>query len=169
MPHNISRVGLWGGLLILAAAADGCQRGATWSLAPVEGTVTKEGHPLPGVEVVFLADLDAGAAGPRARGISDESGHYRLRTDNGDDGAAVGQYRVCIHDTRVVKPGPALPRRLQKEAATLKEAQKEQGRLRFKETTSVSSRVPPTYGRPGETPLRVEVQPRTQVIDLDVK
>jgi hypothetical protein len=169
MPRNISRVGLLGGLLILAVAVDGCQRGATWSLAPVEGTVTKEGRPLQGVEVVFLADLDAGAAGPRARGITDESGRYRLRTDNGDDGAAVGHCRVCIHETRVVKPGQALPRRLQKEAAPLKEAQQEQGRRRFKETTSVSCRVPPTYGRPSETPLRVEVQPRTQVIDLDVK
>jgi hypothetical protein len=32
-----------------------------------------------------------------------------------------------------------------------------------------ASRVPPRYGRFNETPLRVEVQPGPQVIDLEVK
>src|SRR5262249_52723259 len=170
MPCSISRVGLLGGLLILAAAADGCQRGATWNLAPVEGTVTKEGRPLPGVEVVYLADPDAGAAGPRARGITEEPGHYRLRTDNGDEGAVAGHYRVCIHDARSSKPGHVLARRrLPKEAAPFKEVPKEQEQRRFKETGAVSPRVPPAYSRLNETPLRIEVRPGPQVLDLEVK
>ena len=39
MLRSISRVVLLGGLLSLAAIAGGCQRGPTWNLAPVEGTV----------------------------------------------------------------------------------------------------------------------------------
>ncbi len=67
-----SRVALLCGLLTLAA---GCQRGPTWELAVVEGTVTTDGHPLKGVEVVFLPDTDAGAAGPRATSRTDAAGH----------------------------------------------------------------------------------------------
>src|SRR5262245_35042525 len=89
---NGGRVVLVGSLLALAALAGGCHRGSAWSLAPVEGTVTKGGRPLQGVEVVFLADSDADTMGPRAAGRTDEAGHYRLRTDNGEDGVVVGKY-----------------------------------------------------------------------------
>ena len=82
------RVVFFGGMLALAAATGGCQRGPTWDLSVVEGTVTKYGRPLANIEVVFL--VDAGTQGPRARGITDEAGHYRLRTDNVDDGTVVG-------------------------------------------------------------------------------
>jgi hypothetical protein len=169
MLHSISRVVLWCGLLALAATAGGCQRRQTWNLAPVEGAVTKGGRPLANVQVIFLADVEAGTQGPRASGRTDEVGYYRLRTDNGGDGAVVGQYRVCIHDAHRLQPGQALPRRPSKEAATLKKAQEEQEWSRFKEKASASPRVPPAYGRPNETPLRVEVQPGRQVIDLEVK
>ena len=44
----------------------------------------------------------SGCRGRHARttsaGFTDESGHYRLRTDNGDDGAVVGKHRVCVVD-----------------------------------------------------------------------
>src|SRR5689334_2297251 len=73
------------GLLSLAAGG-GCQRGAKWNLAPVEGTVTKEGRPLAGAMVVFLADSEASTTGPRASGWTDAAGHYRLRTDRGEEG-----------------------------------------------------------------------------------
>jgi hypothetical protein len=64
----------------------------------VEGTVTRAGRPLADIEVDFLADVEAGTQGPRARGMTDDAGHYRLRTDNGDDGGAVGKHRVCLVD-----------------------------------------------------------------------
>src|SRR5262249_8955757 len=87
---------LSGALLALVATARGCGRRSTWSLAPVEGTVTKGGRPLQGVEVVFLPDSDTGTVGPRAVGRTDEVGRYSLRTDSGEDGAAVGNYRVLV-------------------------------------------------------------------------
>jgi hypothetical protein len=100
MARSINRVVLLCGLLALAVAAEGCQRGPTWNLAPVEGTVTKDGRPLPHIEVVFLTDIDAGTQGPKASSFTDEAGHYRLRTDNGDDGAVAGKYRVVLFDLK---------------------------------------------------------------------
>jgi hypothetical protein len=162
MARSISRIVLSCGLLTLVAPAGGCQRGPTWNLAPVEGTVLKDGRPLRGMEVVFLPDADM--QGPRSSGITDEAGHFRLRTDHGDDGAAVGSHRVCIYDTSRV---PLPLGRLSKKAANAKEVPKEG--MPLQKAASASARVPPRYGRPNETPLRVEVQPGPQVIDLEVK
>jgi hypothetical protein len=139
MPHSISRVALWCGLLALTATAGGCQRGNKWNLAPVEGTVTKDGHPLADIQVFFLADAEAGTQGPRARGITDESGHYQLRTDNGDDGAAVGWHHVCIVDPQA-KP----------------------------DTPEEKRRIPSRYGRFSETPLRAQVGSEPLVFDIPI-
>jgi hypothetical protein len=106
----------------------------------VEGTVTKDGRPLADIEVIFLTDIEAGTQGPRASGLTDEAGHYRLCTDAGDEGAAIGQYRVCLLDP-LAKP----------------------------ETPAKEWRVPPRYGSFNETPLRVEVHPDPQIIDFDIK
>jgi hypothetical protein len=159
MPPSINRVVLWCGLSALAVAAEGCQRGPTWDLTPVEGTVTKNGRPLPHVEVVFLTDLDAGTQGPKASSFTDEAGHYRLRTDNGDDGTVVGKHRVVILVPKVqIGRAPRGPQ--PKEAAQLppEDAKRPQ-----------EQQVPPRYGRFNETPLRVEVYPGPQVIDLEVQ
>src|SRR5262249_31799767 len=126
-----------------------------WNLAPVEGTVTKSGRPLAYIQVDFLADPDAGTQGPRASGITDESGHYALRTDAGDWGAAVGHYRVCL---RVPLPAEGLtPQANQPQAGIAKLPASEPVQL------------PPAYSSFAETPLRVEVQPGAKVIDLAVK
>jgi hypothetical protein len=131
----------------------------------VEGIVTKGGRPLANVQVIFLADVEAGTQGPRASGLTDEAGHYRLRTDAGDDGAAVGTYRVCLHDTHRV----ALQSfgRLRKEASNAEGIQKKVKEFN-KEAGSPSPRVPPNYGRPNDTPLRAEVHPGPQTRDFDV-
>jgi hypothetical protein len=77
----------------------------------------------------------------------------------------VGPHRVCILDTRDL--GRNLFGHLSKEATNAKEIQEKVGRLKVER--SASSQVSPCYGRPNETPLRVEVRPGQQVIDLDVK
>jgi hypothetical protein len=53
--------------------------------------------------VTFWADREAGTQGPRTQAVTDDSGHYRLRTDNGDAGAVVGKHRVCILDLRNIR------------------------------------------------------------------
>src|SRR5581483_11168197 len=155
MAHSISRVVLWCGLLALAAGSGGCRRGPTWNLAPVEGTVTKDGRPLAGIEVFFLTDLDAGTQGPRSSGTTDEAGHYRLRTDNGDDGAVTGKHRVLVFDVEARKwrTGRATRRPWLKEAAPLPPEDAKR---------PAEQRVPPNYGSFNDTPLRVEVHPGPQ-------
>jgi hypothetical protein len=160
--RRYGRVPLSCTLLTLITAAGGCQRGPTWNLAPVEGTVLKDGRPLRDIEVVFLPD--AGTQGPRSSGLTDESGHYRLRTDHGEDGAIVGSYRVCLHDTN---RAPFSLSRLPKGAANAEHMQKKLAHLR--KTASTSPRMPSCYGKPNETPLRAEIRPGQQVIDLEVK
>src|SRR5262245_56633079 len=108
------RVVLLCGLLIFASAAGGCRRGSGWSLIPVEGTATKNGRPLQGVEVVFLAETEADTMGPpRSAGRTDAAGHYRLRNDNGDDGVVAGKYRVLILDSHPLEGLSAVARERQ--------------------------------------------------------
>jgi hypothetical protein len=149
---------------VLAFAPLGCQEKPPF--VPVEGTVTKEGKPLAGVIVDFYPD--DGTPGPRSTSEpTDEAGHYRLRsTRNGDDGAAVGTHRVCIHDTR--RGFRMVLSRLPKEVESSEEVRKKVKEFN-KKTAPASLRVPPRYGRANETPLRVEVHPAPQVIDLKVK
>ena len=152
---NSGRIRLLYGLLTLTAMAGGCQRGLTWDLAPVEGTVTKDGRPQVGIEVVFLPDADI--HGPQSSSITDEAGRYSLRVDGGGDGAIVCTHRVCLYDTR--RAALRFIDRLSKEK-----------RKEFnQEAAPVPLRVPASYGRPNETPLRVEVHSGPQVIDLEVK
>jgi hypothetical protein len=162
------RVVFISGLLTLVAAG-GCQRGPTWNLAPVEGTVTKGGRPLPGIQVVFLPDTDAGMTGPRSSGRTDATGHYRLRADNGEDGVVIGKHRVLTLDPQAPKGGPmgatARPPQLPERAKRLLEQQK---------TAGDGPRVPPSYEQFKETPLRAEVRPASssgsgpQILDFQI-
>ncbi len=141
-------------LLVWTMAMGGCQRRPTWNLAPVEGTVTKDGRPLRHVEVVFLADADFGTEGPQAKGTTDESGHYQLRTNSGGNGAVAGKHRVLILDI---------------ETALIHSTSAARGSPRKIARHPEQPRVPLNYGRFNETPLRVEVRPGTQIIDLEVE
>jgi hypothetical protein len=62
---------------------------------PVEGTVTLDGKPLAGANIVF-AQLRATAPGPFV-GKTDADGKFSLgSTDGGSNGAAPGEYRLMI-------------------------------------------------------------------------
>ncbi|HEY7424438.1 MAG TPA: hypothetical protein VH682_09440 [Gemmataceae bacterium] len=151
---------------VLAVTVGGCGR-TEFTFYPVEGTVTKGGRSLANIEVVFLADPDAGTVGPRVVGRTDAAGHYRLRTERGEDGAVAGKHLVLILDLeahtgrRGRSPQPKDAARLPPELAKYwKEPAK---------TTADEPRVPPRYASINETPLRVEVWPGEQVINLEVK
>jgi len=137
MSRSLSRVLLLA--LGLALMAGGCRRGPAFTFAPVEGTITKNGQPLPNVEVVFIGDPNAGTRGPRASALTDENGRYRLRGDRGETGAVPGKHRVCIVDL-----------------------------LANPETPMEKRRMPPSYGRINETPLRAEIRPGPQTLDFDL-
>jgi hypothetical protein len=150
----------------LAITVSGCGR-AEFTFVPVEGTVTKGGRPLRGMEVVFIADLDAGTVGPKAIGRTDEAGHYRLRTERGDDGAVVGKHRVLVIDAE-----DADKRMLQRFRGKLPKGAERLSPEAVKslqdqlKTSEEAPRVPPSYGRFNETPLRAEVGHESPVFDI---
>lgn len=64
---------------------------------PVEGTIKMDGTPLVGVRVEFVPE-DGKA--PGSTGITDENGHYVLRTGDGREGALVGKSYVTLFSER---------------------------------------------------------------------
>jgi hypothetical protein len=144
----------------LAVTAGGCRRGSTGSLAPVEGTVSKAGRPLRGIEVVFLPDT--GSVGPRASGTTDEAGHYRLRTDHGDDGAVAGKYRVVLHDVE------AATKQMRSRSFSQPKGEMVESLEKLLKTGAAAPRVPPRFGSFNETPLRAEVGPEPQPLNFDL-
>lgn len=83
-----------GGLLIggLAALAAGCGGSNDVALVPVEGTVTLNGEPLVGAEVLFRPE---GKGRPSAA-RTDLDGHYRLLYTDEQWGAVPAKHKVSI-------------------------------------------------------------------------
>jgi hypothetical protein len=142
-------------LLATLAAAPGCQRERPMNFAPVEGTVTLAGKPLANVIVVFWGDAESSANTPLSSGATDAAGHYRLHTDQGDDGAVVGRHRVCILEGGIFRNGHA-------------PNGERHTRLNPKDS-STPSQVPLSYAYKDQTALHADVRPGEQVIDLEVK
>jgi hypothetical protein len=81
---------IWAGLVINHV---GCGGGASiGGLVPVTGTVTLDGQPLTGAQVVFVP---AGEGARACSGTSDSTGKYALIT-NTDKGAMPGSYKVTV-------------------------------------------------------------------------
>jgi hypothetical protein len=146
--------------LLLSA---GCGGGPQF--AEVEGTLTLNGKPLPDAEVAFLPDPEQGFRGPQATSYTDAQGHYRLRCEAAHKkGAAVGIYRVCIHDIAALPSpdllDPANPARLPGMPPTSPP----------RADKAKAARVPQDYASPATTPFRdVEVKAGKQTLDFDVK
>jgi hypothetical protein len=152
------------GVLVVALLV-GCRNEPSFTLAPVEGTVTKGGKPLAGVIVEFYGDPDFGTVGPRSTSApTDEAGHYKLHTDRNGDGAVVGHHRVCVLDTQAM--GDAIRRNLARDGE--RRLPKELAE-KLKLPAGGASRVKASFGRLNETSLRAEVLPGSQVIDFKVE
>lgn len=156
---------------LLAVGAVGCQQqGPGFSFAPAEGVVTKDGKPLEGVSVIFYPEPET--PGPRSvSSPTDAAGHFHLHADDGTEGAVVGKHRVCIFDSRAVVGSIA---RLKRKSLATAKAKIESDRnsdaaKALAKMFAPMPRVPVSYGRPTETPLRAQVRAEPQVIDLEVK
>jgi hypothetical protein len=88
-------------LLLAAAGLVGCGRGG--GLAPVSGTVTYRGQPVPGASVAFIPET-VGAL--PASGLTDNTGRYELMTTVPGDGVPPGKYLVAITARGPDKPLP---------------------------------------------------------------
>jgi len=86
----------------VAAACMGCGKSGR-GIVPVEGKVTLDGTPMPGVYVFF--DQPDAQRNVAFIGQTDEQGHFELRqAGENATGATPGAYRVTL-STAVVKPG----------------------------------------------------------------
>ncbi len=127
--------------------------------ATVEGILQLGGEPLDNCLITFLPESGREGQEPHSRGLTDGQGAYRLRFENQQEGAAVGWHRVTVQDLSV---STGVPRR-------------DHGTVDAEVTENAPpppvrrSRVPETYMSPRLTPLRQEIEPGHQVIDLDIK
>jgi hypothetical protein len=129
---------------LIALAASGCG-GPAHQFGTVEGTVRLKGKPVEGIYLEFTPDPDKGGRGPSSQGTSGPDGRYTLKyadPKTSAAGAVVGWHRVLAYD-------------LKRPTAAQGEAPK-------------PSRVADTYSQLGTTPLKFEVKPGSQTIDIDL-
>jgi hypothetical protein len=79
-------------LSLLALLSAGCGGSAHPDVVPVSGTVTFQGQPLAGAQVVFHNDKSPRAAS----GETDAQGKFKLTSFEPGDGATIGEYRVSV-------------------------------------------------------------------------
>ena len=78
------------GVCLLVVACIGCGPGGP-EIAPVQGTVTMDGDPLPNASVVFVPEN-----GRPAGATTDSQGRYKLTFSEGREGAMLGKHKVRI-------------------------------------------------------------------------
>jgi len=88
------------GLFLSGLLFTGCGDG--YKVVPVSGTVTMDGNPEAGVNIIFspLALEDNPAPGPFSTAITDENGKFVLETRYGNPGAIVGPHRATFKYVR---------------------------------------------------------------------
>ena len=139
MPASISQAKVGMGLFLLALAS--CAKQEVYT--EVEGKVTLNGQPLPGVHVWFYPDGDGKEQPPYATGVTDPRGLYTLTAVTGKRGALAGKNHVVVN-----RP----PRGRSDDAMN---------------PPSPGPLIPVAYTQAAETPLLIEVKagPK-QTIDL---
>jgi hypothetical protein len=126
-------------------AAVGCG-GKPYQVALVDGVVIIRGQPGSKIRVQFIPDIDKSTNGPASSAITDEQGRFtlELKEDGGASarpGAVVGHHRVVLSDLQLAASATG------------------QG---------VPIRLKPEYSLPGSTPLKQEVKPEKQTIEIKV-
>lgn len=122
--------------MVLLNLASGCGRGdAGPELAPVSGTVTLDGKPLPGAIVTFFPEAVKGSP---AYGATDSAGKFTLRSTRDRAGTVLGSHRVEI----ITQP--------------LTEEEQEEVRSSGQPAPPAYVEVPKKYNQPGT--LTAEVQ-----------
>ncbi len=112
-------------------------------LTPVEGLVTLDKKPLPGVAVTFCPEIEGN---PSASGVTDANGRFRLTTFPSGNGAKSGKYKVIVvaRTSSGYSPHPAAP------------------------STAKTKAIPASYSLPTQSPLTATV-PASGEIVFDLK
>jgi len=155
--HHVQYAALQAWLILALTMLLGCGQDAP--RATVEGTLRVNGEPLDNCLITFLPEPGQEVTGPHSTGLTDERGYYRLRLDDQREGASVGRHRVTVQDL-LVSTGV----RRRDHGAVDREMDETMPPPPMRR-----SRVSARYNSPEETPLREEVKPGRQVIDLDIR
>ncbi len=112
-------------------------------LTPVEGLVTLDKTPLPGVAVTFCPEIEGN---PSASGVTDANGRFRLTTFPSGNGAKPGKYKVIVvaRTSSGYSPHPTSP------------------------ATTAAKAIPPRYSIPAQSLLTATV-PASGEIVFDLK
>jgi hypothetical protein len=73
-------------------------------LVPVSGTVKIGGQPAANIMLRFMPDVMKENSGPTSSAITDENGQFTLKSDDGRDGAVVGDHVVTFVDMDEERP-----------------------------------------------------------------
>lgn len=84
-------------LLAGAIVSAGCAPAGLEGTIAASGTVTHNGQPIAGANVVFSPRGE----GRAASGLTDAHGHFQLQTLTANDGVIPGTYQVAISKTQV--------------------------------------------------------------------
>lgn len=125
--------------------------------AMVEGTLRLNGKPLDNCLVTFFPESSPGTKFTQATGLTDQQGLFRLRS-NQHEGAALGWHRVTVQDMSV---STGVHRRDNGPVDAETNPTQPPPPLRH-------SRVAERYVSLTATPLRQEIKPGHQVIDLEI-
>jgi hypothetical protein len=129
---------------MLLVTLSGCATGPL--VAEVEGTVTLDGKPLPGVQVVFAPEVSKEEDGRTSSAVTDDQGRFVLSLVDAKQarpGAIVGKHKVVLQDY------------------TWENARDDPKRG--------VRRIPDQYSKFGTTPLSVTVEPGKNTLPLTVK
>lgn len=134
----------------ILCAAIGCTRAD--KPVPVRGVLTLDGNPVEGAAVQFVPASDT--ARP-AHAETGSGGSYQIMTREPGDGAMPGEYRVLViweppppPTYRTSGEGGPSRQQMQRDIEEYQAKQKKLGK---------GVTIPPVYGEPGKTPLRVTV------------
>jgi hypothetical protein len=94
-------------MLLLLVLTGGC--GGQPKVVPVEGVVKLGGKPAANILVQFLPDTRKGGSGPTSTGTTDEQGRFRLKAQDGRDGAVPGTHMVVLVDLDEERPPQGQP------------------------------------------------------------
>lgn len=91
-PSNIFSINIKLTLIFFIVVLSGCF-GESSGIAPVSGTITFKGKPLPNASITFTPEDSASRT---AVGSTDKDGKYLLTSFKSNDGAKIGKYKVAI-------------------------------------------------------------------------
>jgi hypothetical protein len=120
---------------VAMACTSGCSGDGRYETHPASGSVTRNGQPIEGVEIVFFARGESNQLKevPTPQGKTDAEGRFRLSTYIPGDGAPAGVYGVAAVWMKVTQPAD--------DPEQIVEVDQLQGRYANQETSGLTAEI----------------------------